>query len=296
MENTYTVSQAAEKLYVSVKTLQRWDREGKLVAKRTPSNRRYYTETQLNEARGSSFDINDIIETIKTRYNNMKNRGMKVSGYNIMGHLVSIFCNLKNSERKNFICNYDTIIIDENVIATCDIIVGGKNIMSIISPSEEVSEKTSMDWLCNYMDRTSASSGISIIGTKWNLIDKDCKEYSIDFENRNIDKDVFKKFLSMPELTLFDDGENQMEIKQYYVYNMGFRENNTPIEAVVVQNDLQNSDPNYEETTIIYIEPKNNFGGLYNVKKDDLKFEVRELLMEEKQKISDHISELLALN
>lgn len=49
MENTYTVSEAAELIGVSVKTLQRWDREGKLVASRTPSNRRFYTEKQLGE-------------------------------------------------------------------------------------------------------------------------------------------------------------------------------------------------------------------------------------------------------
>lgn len=49
MEKTYNVSEAAEKLRVSVKTLQRWDRDGKLVANRTPSNRRYYTEKQLSE-------------------------------------------------------------------------------------------------------------------------------------------------------------------------------------------------------------------------------------------------------
>lgn len=49
MEKTYNVSEAAEKLGVSVKTLQRWDREGKLVASRTVSNRRYYTESQLAE-------------------------------------------------------------------------------------------------------------------------------------------------------------------------------------------------------------------------------------------------------
>ena len=49
MEKTYNVSEAAEKLGVSVKTLQRWDRDGKLVANRTPSNRRYYTEKQLSE-------------------------------------------------------------------------------------------------------------------------------------------------------------------------------------------------------------------------------------------------------
>ena len=34
---------------VSVKTLQRWDNSGKLVAKRTPTNRRYYTELDLEK-------------------------------------------------------------------------------------------------------------------------------------------------------------------------------------------------------------------------------------------------------
>lgn len=36
----------ADKLNVSVRTLQRWDNSGKLKAKRTPTNRRYYTENQ----------------------------------------------------------------------------------------------------------------------------------------------------------------------------------------------------------------------------------------------------------
>lgn len=49
MKNTYNISEAAELIGVSVKTLQRWDREGKLVASRTPSNRRYYTKNQLSE-------------------------------------------------------------------------------------------------------------------------------------------------------------------------------------------------------------------------------------------------------
>ena len=49
MEKTYNVSEAAKKIGVSVKTLQRWDRDGKLVASRTPSNRRFYTESQLRE-------------------------------------------------------------------------------------------------------------------------------------------------------------------------------------------------------------------------------------------------------
>ena len=44
----------ADKLGVSIKTLQRWDREGILVAKRTPTNRRYYTEDQYLSYVGKS--------------------------------------------------------------------------------------------------------------------------------------------------------------------------------------------------------------------------------------------------
>jgi len=39
----------AEMINVSVKTLQRWDREGILIARRTPTNRRYYTAAQYEE-------------------------------------------------------------------------------------------------------------------------------------------------------------------------------------------------------------------------------------------------------
>ncbi len=42
----------AEQIGVSVETLRRWDRTGKLPAKRTPSNHRYYTEEDLAVARG----------------------------------------------------------------------------------------------------------------------------------------------------------------------------------------------------------------------------------------------------
>ena len=39
----YKPKDFAEWLGVSVKTLQRWDREGILKANRTPTDRRYYT-------------------------------------------------------------------------------------------------------------------------------------------------------------------------------------------------------------------------------------------------------------
>lgn len=44
--------QFAERIGVSVITLQRWDNAGRLVAHRTPTNRRFYTEGQYNEYMG----------------------------------------------------------------------------------------------------------------------------------------------------------------------------------------------------------------------------------------------------
>ena len=41
-------NEMAKRLNVTVGTLQRWDREGKLKAFRTQTNRRYYTEEQIN--------------------------------------------------------------------------------------------------------------------------------------------------------------------------------------------------------------------------------------------------------
>ncbi|AEG16915.1 regulatory protein MerR [Desulfofundulus kuznetsovii DSM 6115] len=48
----YTISEFAEKLGVSVSTLRAWDKEGKLVALRTPTNKRRYTEEMLYRALG----------------------------------------------------------------------------------------------------------------------------------------------------------------------------------------------------------------------------------------------------
>ena len=45
----YKPKDFAELLNVSVKTLQRWDREGVLIAKRTHTDRRFYTQDQLEK-------------------------------------------------------------------------------------------------------------------------------------------------------------------------------------------------------------------------------------------------------
>lgn len=50
MESTISTGKAAKLLGVSVKTLQRWERDGRLIpVARTDSNRRLYTETQIRK-------------------------------------------------------------------------------------------------------------------------------------------------------------------------------------------------------------------------------------------------------
>jgi len=50
--SNYKPKEFAEMIGVSVKTLQRWDREGILKAYRTPKDRRYYTDKQYVEYTG----------------------------------------------------------------------------------------------------------------------------------------------------------------------------------------------------------------------------------------------------
>lgn len=52
--SNYKPHEFAEMIGVSVKTLQRWDNEGKLKAFRTPTDRRYYTHKQYVDYAGDS--------------------------------------------------------------------------------------------------------------------------------------------------------------------------------------------------------------------------------------------------
>ena len=63
----YKPKDFAELLNVSVKTLQRWDRDKILIAKRTPTDRRYYTYDQFLEFKGVSNDSNIKKKIIYTR-------------------------------------------------------------------------------------------------------------------------------------------------------------------------------------------------------------------------------------
>lgn len=52
MSRIYKVGEAAKLLGVSRSTMQRWDREKRLVAQRNVANRRYYTQERLDAFRG----------------------------------------------------------------------------------------------------------------------------------------------------------------------------------------------------------------------------------------------------
>ena len=63
----YKPKEFAELLNVTVKTLQRWDREKTLVANRTPTNRRYYTYDQYLQFKGIGRDTDSRKIVIYTR-------------------------------------------------------------------------------------------------------------------------------------------------------------------------------------------------------------------------------------
>jgi putative resolvase len=74
MEKIYKPKEFASMLGVAVITLQRWDKEGKLIAYRNPKGRRYYTETQYREYLGIPKE-NKVGKTII--YARVSNQGQK---------------------------------------------------------------------------------------------------------------------------------------------------------------------------------------------------------------------------
>ena len=59
MSTTFSIGQAAKRLGKTVKTLQRWDQSGALVAARTPTGRRTYTLESLRQAMGLADEQSD---------------------------------------------------------------------------------------------------------------------------------------------------------------------------------------------------------------------------------------------
>jgi len=87
----YKPKDFAELLGVSVKTLQRWDREGILKANRTPTDRRYYTYDQYLQFKGITVQ-NDNRQTVI--YARVSTKKQKENLQNQIAFLKQ-FCNAK---------------------------------------------------------------------------------------------------------------------------------------------------------------------------------------------------------
>ena len=87
----YKPKDFAELLGVSVKILQRWDRDGILKANRTPTDRRYYTYDQYLQFKGIQTE-NDIRDTVI--YARVSTRNQKDDLQNQVEFLKQ-FCNAK---------------------------------------------------------------------------------------------------------------------------------------------------------------------------------------------------------
>lgn len=75
MEKTYKPHEFAGLLNVTVRTLQRWDREGKLKAYRTPTDRRFYTHEQYLQCIGESVTTETKGKSVI--YARVSNQGQK---------------------------------------------------------------------------------------------------------------------------------------------------------------------------------------------------------------------------
>lgn len=83
-DTIYKPKEFAEKLGISVKTLQRWDNDGTLIANRTLGNRRYYTHNQYLEYKGLTSSINTKRVVMYARVQNKKHDDMLSDQINFM--------------------------------------------------------------------------------------------------------------------------------------------------------------------------------------------------------------------
>ena len=130
----YKPKDFAELLGVSVKTLQRWDRDGILKANRTPTDRRYYTYDQYLQFKGIQTE-NDIRDTVI--YARVSTKNQKYDLQNqveflkqfcnakgiIVNQCIEDFCSGLNYNRKNWNKLLDEVM--ENKIKT--IVISNKD-------------------------------------------------------------------------------------------------------------------------------------------------------------------------
>lgn len=115
----YSIGQFAKLINRTVRTVQRWDNENILIANRTPSNRRYYTEKQLLEYKGlisteKSLNIAYVRVSSQNQKNDLKSQKQFINqfclnkGIEIDEYFEDIASGL-NFKRKNFINLFNMI-------------------------------------------------------------------------------------------------------------------------------------------------------------------------------------------
>ena len=122
--SNYKVGEMAEKLGITVRTLQKWDKSGKFVAKRTPTNRRYYTEQQYLKYIGKDIKHNRKIVaytrvSTRNQKDDLKNQISFVQNYanakgQIIDEVVSDIGSGLNYKRKKWLDLLDKV--DQNEI------------------------------------------------------------------------------------------------------------------------------------------------------------------------------------
>ena len=110
----YKVGEFAEKVGVSISTLQRWDRTNVLKSKRTPTNQRYYTDEDLNkvlnleaETKSKRKNVGYCRVSTQGQKHNLENQQEFVSIYSLSNGVIldEIYTDIGsglNYQRKNW--------------------------------------------------------------------------------------------------------------------------------------------------------------------------------------------------
>lgn len=202
MEKIYSVTDFAEMIGKSVKTLQRWDREGILTAYRSPSKRRYYTHSQyldyIGETRTSTDKVNVIYARVSTKNqaDDLKNQIMFLNSYSLqqgisISNIFSDYGSGLNYKRKNW----------NKMIDDC---FDGK-IDTIIVSHKDRFVRFGFDWIQNLLERTTGVKILvveNIATTPENELIQDlisiihvfsCRVYGLRKYKNKIEKDVYEK-------------------------------------------------------------------------------------------------------
>jgi predicted site-specific integrase-resolvase len=158
MEKLYNVTEFAELIGKSVKTMQRWDRDGVLTAYRSPSGRRYYTHAQYKEYIGETNNedkqnviycrvstknqADDLENQLKFLKNYCTNKGIPIS------NIYTDFGSGLNYNRRNW----------NKLIDDC---LNGKIDKVYISHRDRF-VRFGYEWICNLLEKLSGVTVIAI--------------------------------------------------------------------------------------------------------------------------------------